>query len=274
MSADSAGVDISARFPDLDGKVAIVTGTTRGMGCGIAYVLGKQGMKVMLTGLPGEDGEAFFTKLAAAGVECHWAAADLSTPEGAQAVFDAAVERFERIDLLVNNACYLRSSNFLDLDEELFHNSCERNIRIVYGISFLVAHHMADAGGGCIVNISSVGGLRAHHSNCGYDAGKGAVDSFTRTMAIDLAPRGIRVNGVGPGAINSHPDQGNRRESYKKRSRGLIPLDRLGENEDIGAAVAFLASDAASYITGQTLYVDGGLTAQLHPPRGYTHPDR
>ena len=271
MSDMQLPAEVSARFPDLDGKVAIVTGASQGIGCGIAEFLGRQGMKLMLASLPGEDGEAFADQLRRAGMDVHFAAADLATPEGARTVFDAAVERFARIDLLVNNAADRHSTSFLKLDEEVFHSSCERNIRIVYGLSFLVARHMAaaDAGGG-IVHISSVGGLQAHYDNSGYDAAKGAVDALTRAMALDLSPHRIRVNAVAPGAINNRVDA-RRAEEYKKRAAAggtSIPLARLGSVEDIAAAVAFLASNAADYITGQVLYVDGGLTAQLVPRTG------
>lgn len=109
--------------------------------------------------------------------------------------------------------------------------------------------------GGAIVNISSVGGLRAHRGLAGYDASKGAIDALTRSMALDLAPFNIRVNAVAPGQTRSghHKLEG-------------VPLGRAGTPEDVATAVAFLASEAASYITGQVLYVDGGLTAQLTPP--------
>ena len=258
---------ISAKFPDLAGKVAIVTGTSRGIGCGIASFLGRQGMKLMVTSLPDENGQAFADQLARSGVKCHFAAADLSTQQGAQTVFDEAVERFGRIDLLVNNAAHLRSAGFLELDEEVYRKSCELNLRIVYGLSLRVARHMAEAGGGNIVHISSVGGLQGHYNNSGYDAAKGAVDALTRAMALDLARHNIRVNAVAPGAMDSRPGT-QRAAEWRKRTRGgSIPLARLGTVEEIGAAVAFLASDAAAYITGQILYVDGGLTAQLVPTR-------
>ncbi len=119
---------------------------------------------------------------------------------------------------------------------------------------------MAQQAGGCIIHISSVGGLRAHRRLAGYDASKGAIDALTRSMAVDLAPHGIRVNAVAPGAIQTRPGRQDRRPAEG------IPLGRLGQPEEIGEAVAFLASGAAAYITGQVVYVDGGLTVQLTPP--------
>lgn len=222
-------------------------------------------MRLALTARTAEAGAAFARKLRGDGVECVWVTADLSTKEGARSVFDAAIEHYGSVDLLVNNAARLRSKPFLELDEEEYRLSFEANVRIVYEVSYLVARHMAERGGGRIVNISSVGGLRAHRGTAGYDASKGAIDALTRTMAVELAPNGIRVNAVAPGATRKPGSDPRWAERLEQIAQG-IPLGRLGRPEDIGAAVAFLASEAGGYITGQVLYVDGGLTAQLTPP--------
>ncbi|MDA0322242.1 MAG: glucose 1-dehydrogenase [Verrucomicrobia bacterium] len=263
--AEANGQRVTARFPDLAGKTAIVTGTSRGIGCGIAKFLGEQGMRLVLTARSEGQGEAFAATLRETGVDCVFMGADLATPADATRVFQAATAAYERIDLLVNNAAHLKSKHFLELDEENFQHSCERNIRIIYGISRHVAQHMAAAGGGCIIHLSSVGGLRAHQGMAGYDASKGAIDALTRSMSIDLAASGIRVNAVAPGATQSRPLL-EAKPASAAHGAHLIPLHRYATVEEIGAAVAFLASDAAAYITGQILYVDGGLTAQLSPP--------
>jgi len=255
----------SARFPDLADRVAVVTGASRGIGSSIAEVLGEQRMRLVLAARSAEAGEAVARELRAASVDCLWVTADLATRDGAREVYEAALKRFGRIHLLVNNAARLASAPFLDLDEDVYHESFERNVRIVYGLSLLTARHMAEAGGGCIVHVSSVGGLRAHRGLAGYDASKGAIDALTRSMALDLAPHHIRVNAVAPGAVQSRPVKADRPERVKEHSK-LIPLGRRGTPRDIGLAVAYLASDAASYVTGQVLYVDGGVTAQLSPP--------
>jgi len=266
MNGQQLSHAVSARFPDLAGKTAIVSGASRGIGCGISDFLGRQGMKLAMSARSVEAGEAFAARLREAGVDCVFVGADLSTPEGARKVFDAAVERYGRIDLLVNNAANLRSVTILKLDEAQYRASFEANMRMIYGLSYLVSRHMVEKGGGVIIHISSVGGLRAHHRLAGYDASKGSIDALMRSMAVDLAHYGIRVNSVAPGLTVKlpvlNPEWAARVE---QRSKG-IPLGRPGTPEEMGAAVAFLASDSGAYVTGQVLYVDGGLTTQLTPP--------
>ncbi|MDP2105705.1 MAG: SDR family oxidoreductase, partial [Desulfobulbaceae bacterium] len=192
-----------------------------------------------------------------------WFAADLSQEEQVEEVFGEILVKFTHIDILINNAACLESRDFLNLSIKEYELSFERNVRIYYLISHRVAVHMAARRTGVIVNISSVGADRAHRGLAGYDAFKGAVNSLTRSMALDLAPYGIRVNAIAPGAIDSLPEG-------KDDSRGgnfsIIPLGRPGTVSEIGAVAAFLASNAAAYIVGQVLVVDGGLSAQLTPP--------
>jgi len=264
MSNASETPVVPARFPDLAGKVAIVTGASRGIGKGIAEFLGSQGMKLVLAARSAEAGEAVAAALQAAGTVCEWVTADLATVEGARCVFEAAIAHFGRVHLLVNNAANIRAAAFQETDEELYRRSVENNIHMVFRPSLLVARHMMENGGGSIIHISSVGGLRGHRNKAGYDAAKGAVDALTRSMAVDLAPHSIRVNAVAPGAIR-HAGGRDMPKRIHRMAEG-IPLGRLGTPLDVAAAVAFLASDAAAYITGQILYVDGGLTAQLTPP--------
>jgi NAD(P)-dependent dehydrogenase (short-subunit alcohol dehydrogenase family) len=256
---------ISARFPDLNGKAAIVTGTSRGIGTGIAWFLGRQGMKLLCTARSEERGRRFTEELKTRGIEAAWVTADISEPDQAEKVVEEAKRHFGAIDLLVNNAALNGSSPFLKLDPAKYHWSFERNVRMVYELAFRAAHHMAEKKSGSIVNISSVGGLRPHWGMSGYDAAKGAIDSFTRSMAVQLAQFNVRVNSVAPGATYHGSERAPFHEKAKERTR-YIPIGRNATPEEIGAAVAFLASDAAAYITGQILYVDGGLTTQLTPP--------
>ena len=256
---------ISSRFPDLADRVAIVTGASRGIGAGIAAFLGRQGMKLVLTARSETRGQAVAEEIQHAGADCLWVTADLSTNEGAARVFEEAIARFGVVDVLVNNAAIQASACFLELDEQAYRVSMESNVRIVYGISLRVARHMASRRAGCIVHISSVGGLRGHQGQSGYDASKGAIDALTRSMATELGPAGIRVNAVAPGATFNRPVTEELLAKSAEKAR-YIPLGRIGTPEEVASAVAFLASDAARYVTGQILYVDGGLTCQLTPP--------
>jgi 3-oxoacyl-[acyl-carrier protein] reductase len=257
---------ISARFPDLAGKVAIVTGTARGLGLGLAEFLALQKMRLVLVARGAEALDAFARDLASQGADCLAVAADLAKPEYAQRVCDEALRKYGAIDLLVNNAAQTRSKSFIDLDEEWYRNSFEGNMRMIYGLSRPVVKHMIDRkAGGCVVNISSVGALRAHRGLAGYDAAKGAMDALTRAMACELAPHNIRVNSVAPGATRRRPD-GPWQQKWLEQSAKLVPLGRMAYGEEIGAMCAMLASDAGEYITGQVIYIDGGLTSQLVPP--------
>lgn len=251
-------------YPDLEGKTAIVTGSSRGIGCGIAWVLGKQGMNVVLTARSEDKGLAFQKKLEDEGINSIWVTADVSSKEDAKKVIQTCLDTYGTPYLLVNNAAIQKSKPFSKMDEEAYVISFEKNMRLMYELSLPAALLMKDAGEGAIVNISSVGGIRAHNWQAGYDAYKGAMNSLTRSMAVDLASDGIRVNAVAPGAIHSRWD---REQRYKRDGRDVehIPIPRVGEAEEIGNAVAFFASRASGYTTGQILHVDGGLTSQLTP---------
>ena len=265
MCAESQPPVVSARFADLDGKVAIVTGASRGIGRATARFLAAQGMKVAATGRREEVRDEILAEMSEAGRAGAWITADAATDAGARSIFDAAMAQFGRIDLLVGSAADKSSKPFLDLDEASYRQSFETNVRIIYGLSRLVARQMVEgARGGSIVHISSVGGLRPHRGTVGYDMSKAAIDHMARAMAVELGPHGIRVNAVAPGWIPT-PAQWARATDRTRSKIDGIPLRRAGTGEDVAAAVAFLASDAAAYITGQVLYVDGGLTTQLTP---------
>lgn len=248
---------ITACFPDLAEKTAIVTGASGNIGSSIAEFLGRQKMKLVLASRSEQAGMTLLEQLQAQGVNCIWVTADLAAADGVQKVFDAAMGEFGGVDVLVNNAALLKGGKFCEMTAEAYHLYFEKNVRIMYELSRLVtAYLIEEKRPGVILHVSSVGGLRAHRNMVGYDMSKGAVDSMTRAMALELGPYGIRVNAVAPG----HTPHGD------FRPLDGVPLGRTGTGEDVAALIAFLASNAGAYITGQILYVDGGLTAQLTPP--------
>jgi 3-oxoacyl-[acyl-carrier protein] reductase len=256
---------IRPRYEELRGKVAVVTGSSRGIGKGIALRLAREGMKVVITSNVPEEVEQTAGKFEQLGIELLALTADLGEPSEVRRLIDATVTAFGRVDLLVNNAADLRRKHVFDVDEELLDAQIAVNIKAPYLGAQYAAEVMRERGAsGAIIHISSVGGLRAHWRALPYDMTKGAIDAMTRAMANELAPFGIRVNAIGPGVI----DSGWLKRTSKEGVAALverIPLLRVGSPQDIASAVAFLASDDASYITGQVIYVDGGITMQLSP---------
>lgn len=257
---------VTPRYPELIGKVAIVTGGGKGIGKGIAIRLGREGMKVVVTARTAEDVEKVAAELGELGVCALPVQGDIGKTEDVARLFDETLREFGTVNLLVNNAANLRRIFFFDVNEKMMDDEYNTNVKGPFVCSMKAAQIMRKSGSGSIIHISSVGGLRAHYPGLPYDATKGALDAITRVMGIELAQYGIRVNGIAPGAIwTEHrlPMDDPRMAPYKR----LIPSNRLGTPLEIGAAVAFLAGDDAAYIVGQTIYVDGGITAQLSPPQ-------
>lgn len=253
------------RYPELQGQVAVVTGGAKGIGRGIALRLAREGMRIVIID---KDEEALVNTTAALrhlGATILPITGDLSQVKTIRQLFEKTLETFARVDLLVNNAANLKSKRLLDEHEELLDLQLATNIRAPYLCAYQAAKIMRAAGGGNIIHISSVGAIRAHGPGLPYDVTKGAINAMTRTMAIDLAEYCIRVNAVGPGATRTSQALPLDHPIVQGMSR-RIPMQRFGLVSEMSAAVAFLASPEASYITGQVIYVDGGITAQLSPP--------
>ncbi len=255
---------IRPRYPELADQVAVVTGSSRGIGLGIALRLAREGMRVVVNSRSPEAVETAAAALLTFGATVLAVPADVGRTDEINRLFEATLQAFGRVDLLVNNAADLRRGRFFEVDEALLDAQLASNIRGPYLCSYRAAASMRQRGAGNIIHISSVGGARAHWQGLPYDVTKGALDAMTRAMSLELAAFGIRVNAIAPGPIynrSGDPTQGRWAEAARER----VPLARLGTVLEIGAAAAFLASPDAGYITGQILYVDGGLTAQLTP---------
>ncbi len=253
------------RYPELRGLVALVTGSSRGIGRGIALRLAREGMKVVINSRTPEAVTETTAALRACGAEVVGVTADHGTTAGVDLLFAETLRAFGKVNLLVNNAADLRRDHFFEVSEEVLDHQLAANIRGPYMCSYRAAEIMRASGqAGNIIHISSVGGLRAHWRGLPYDVTKGAIDGMTRAMAIELAQFDIRVNCIAPGPIyvrGPYPPQG---PSFAEAAR-RVPMNRYGAPSEIGSVVAFLASPDASFITGQIIYVDGGLTAQLTP---------
>jgi 3-oxoacyl-[acyl-carrier protein] reductase len=244
----------------LDGKVAIVTGASRGIGTAIAHRLAREGAKVVITARNADALDQTAHAIENAGGYVLPVAGDAGVKDDVEAMFQKVVDRWNTVDILVNNAAWAAPyAHFLEMDQQHWDTVIRSNLTSVYLHCHRAANIMVDNGTrGSIINISSYAAIRSHRIMAAYDASKGGMETLTRSMAIDLAPFGIRVNVVSPGAIQT--------EAYHPIP-DPIPLGRGGHPDEIAAVVAFVASEDASYVTGQSICVDGGMLAQLRPPQ-------
>lgn len=247
----------------LQGKVALVTGASRGIGLASCRRMLERGASVVMTARKQEGLDEARRELAADGyenVDVH--AAHSSSEGGMKAAFDLALESFGGLDIVVNNAATNPSMDPLaDIDLALFDKILDTNLRGYLLVAREGIRRMRELGkGGVIINLSTIAAEKAMQGLGAYGISKAAVNSLTRTLAAELAPEGIRVNGVAPGLVRTRFSEALwKDEGMEERMLQGIPLQRIAEPGDIAGAVAFLASGAASYITGQTLVVDGGM---------------
>ncbi len=222
-------------------------------------------MKVVITGLDKREVTATADHLRESGATTLAVPGDLSLVVEIDKLFDRTQEAFGPVKVLVNNAANLSRVPFFEAGESLLDLQLATNIKGPYMCAYRAAKIMHECGhGGNIVQISSVAGLRAQWPGLPYDLTKAALDAITRSMGVELAENGIRVNAVAPGAIRIERTAGDDTPETQARAH-RIPMGRLGLPSEIAAAVAFLISSEAAYITGQVLYVDGGVVAQLSP---------
>jgi 3-oxoacyl-[acyl-carrier protein] reductase len=258
---------VTPRYPELVGQVAVVTGAAKGIGQGIAIRLAAEGMHVVAADIDTEALADTASALGSLGASVLGVAGDVSRRPDIDELFEKTVETFGTVDALVNNAANLHRRRLLDEHDDLLDVQLATNVRGPYQCSQRAAAIMRRGGGGGIVHISSVGAVRAHHRGFPYDVTKGAINAMTLAMAVDLGGFGIRVNAIGPGVTHTYRTDRHAATdpaSYQTTAE-RIPLRRWGTVVDIGAATAFLLSPESSYITGQIIHVDGGISAQLSP---------
>lgn len=265
MTGSSPGDGPAGRYPELAGRTAVVTGAAKGIGNSIACRLAREGMNLVVADMDRESLDDTVRTLEGLGAAVEAVCADLTDEDAVDTVFDITLERFGSVDVLVNNAADLRRRSVLEEHRALLDLQLATNVRSPYLCSQRAASAMT-ATGGSIVLVSSVGADRAHQHGLPYDMTKGAINALTRALAVELGPLGIRVNAVGPGVTRTYRWPPEDPATGPPGVVTQIPLQRPGTVDDIASAVAFLASGEAGYITGQVLYVDGGITAQLSPP--------
>jgi len=256
----------------LTSKVAIVTGGAHGIGHAIVRRFLEEGARVILADIDDEAGQLAETEFRNFG-EVRFVECDVGERLDVRNMVAATLDAFGEIDILVNNAGIVVGADFLDLDPADFERVMKVNLTGYFLCGQAVARHMVDRienGGpaGTIINVSSVNGVLAIANQVPYTVSKGGINQLTKVMALSLAQYGIRVNGIGPGSIMTELlESVMDKPEVRTRILSRTPLGRIGEPAEIAAIAAFLASDDASYITGQTIYADGG-----RMPLNYTVP--
>ena len=256
----------------LEDKVAIVTGGARGIGSAVARRFLKEGARVVIADMDDAAGTAAQKELGTSGA-MRYVRCDVGDARSVAALVETTITAFGRIDVLVNNAGILAAKDFLDLEEADFDRVLRTNLKGSFLCGQAIARHMVERvrrgeKPGAIVNMSSVNAVFAIANQVPYSVSKGGINQLTKVMALSLAPHGIRVNAIGPGSINTEMLAATMADSAaRQRILSRTPLGRIGEPSEIAAIAVFLASDEASYITGQTIYADGGRL-----PLNYTVP--
>jgi NAD(P)-dependent dehydrogenase (short-subunit alcohol dehydrogenase family) len=252
---------------DFDGRVAIITGAAMGIGRSCALLMAKAGARVYIADIDREAGERTRAEIDAAGGTAHFVRTDVTSLTDFEALAASALDRYQRIDVLVNNAAQAIGGVVDETDEPTWNRVISTNLTSVWRGMKVCVPQMRQQRKGAIVNLSSVQALAGFKGWAAYASAKGGINALTQQSAIDLAPHGIRVNAVAPGTImtplnekvfREHPNPDELIATWNRAH----PLGRFGQPEEVAELVAYLASDRASFITGEIVRVDGGLVVR------------
>ncbi|WP_175074554.1 glucose 1-dehydrogenase [Terribacillus sp. AE2B 122] len=251
-------------YDDLRGKTAIVTGSSKGIGRAVAERFGQEGMNVVVNYHGDEDGaNQAAENIRQAGGKAIVIQADVSKKEEIQKLLDAALSEFGGLDVMVNNSGFSKPQPFHEMEEDTWRSVIDVNLTGTFlGGQVALRHMLENNIKGSIINMSSVHQQIPKPSDSHYAASKGGIKLLTETMALEYAAKGIRVNAIAPGTIDTERNDDTKPENEARQMK-KIPMQSFGKPEEIAAAAAWLASKEASYVTGTTLFVDGGMT--LYP---------
>ncbi len=256
---------MSTRLQD---KVCVITGAAQGIGEACAHRFAKEGARVVVSDIQEDKGEAVAAAIREAGGEATFVACDVSSKASCEALIAKAVAAYGAVDVHISNAAVLVAKDFLDLTEDDWQRTLDVNLSGFFYAGQAAAAQMVKQGHGAIINMSSINAVVAIPIVLPYTVCKGGVLQLTKSMALALAPHGIRVNAVGPGTIATEMGKSMMADdAARRRVLSRTPLGRPGEPDEVASVCVFLASDEASYITGETIYCDGGRL-----PLNYTVP--
>jgi NAD(P)-dependent dehydrogenase (short-subunit alcohol dehydrogenase family) len=248
----------------LDGKVALVTGSGRGLGCSMALALAEAGADLVVTARTKKEIEETVSHIRALGRKAISVVCDVTRTSSVNRVVEKAQSKFGRIDIQVNNAGLAIVKPFLEFEEKDWKITMDTNLKSMFLFCQAVGPIMMRQGGGKIINITSVLAVKGRAGMVPYAASKGGVIAFTRNLAVEWAPHHINVNAIGPGAFYTRPMKVVLDDpKLGPIRREKIPLKRHGQPDELGPLVVYLASDASDYMTGEVIYMDGGELAKL-----------
>lgn len=243
---------------ELTGKVALVTGAAQGIGKAVALLLARNGADLVVSDINLEKAQETAKEIQAIGRKALAVKVDVANLRDVERMVQAVLEQLHQIDILVNNAGITRDKLILRMTEEDWDAVIDVNLKGTFNCTKVVIRHMSKQKSGKIVNIASVVGEMGNAGQANYSASKAGVIGFTKTIAREFAQRGINVNSIAPGYVET-PMTNALPEKVKEELKRMIPMERLGRPEDIAEAVLFLVSASSNYITGQVLNVNGGI---------------